>query len=240
VRAPRQTQALLLRSWDKGDDDRMTSLLTPELGRLPALARHARGSRRRFGATLQPFCLFDATLRPSSGGLFFLEQTQAREFPLGAEPGLEPLSAAWLALELAEQLCQQAQPQEAFFELVLGTLRRLGRGAEPCAAVRLSLLWGALALEGWAPDPVHCARCGKDQGLAALSMAAGGGLCASCWRTQDGPRYPAEVGLAWRLAAEGRPMDTVPHGSEDALLRWISDHTGRELRGPAMHLEANP
>ncbi|HTB33418.1 MAG TPA: DNA repair protein RecO [bacterium] len=240
MRATRQTQALLLRSWDKGDDDRMAVLLTPELGRLPALARHARGSRRRFGATLQAFCLFDATLRPSSGGLFFLEQSQAREFPLGTEPGLEAMSAAWLALELAEQLCQQAQPQEAFFELILGTLRRLGRGAEQAAAVRLSLLWGALALEGWAPDPEHCARCGKAEPLAALSMAAGGGLCAGCWRSQDGPRYGAEVGRAWQLAAQGRPVELVPGGAEDALLRWIADHTGRELRSPAMHLEGTP
>jgi len=218
----------------------MTVLLTPQLGRLPALARHARGSKRRFGATLQPFCLFDATLRPSGGGLFFLEQALAREFPLGAEPGLEALSAGWLALELAEQLCQQAQPQEAFFELVLGTLQRLGRGAEGAPAIRLSLLWGALGLEGWAPDPEHCARCGKESALAALSMAAGGGLCDACWRSQDGPRYGREVGLAWQAAAQGRPLASVPAGAEDALLRWISDHTGRELRSPAMHLEGAP
>jgi|GEM_PF-3997064 len=218
----------------------MAVLLTPEQGRLPALARHARGSRRRFGATLQPFCLFDATLRPSSGGLFFLEQTQAREFPLGSEPSLECLSAAWLALELAEQLCQQAQPQQAFFELVLGTLRRLGLGAEDRGAVRLSLLWGSLSLEGWAPDPGHCARCGQPKVPVALSMAAGGGLCKDCWRPQDGPSYGAEAGLAWQQAAQGRPIPTAPAGAEEALLRWISDHTGRELRSPAMRLEGTP
>jgi DNA repair protein RecO (recombination protein O) len=240
VRATWQSPALLLRSWDKGDDDRMAVLLTPEHGRIPALARHARGSRRRFGATLQPFCLFDATLRPSSGGLFFLEQTLAREFPLGVEPGLECLSAGWLALELAEQLCQQAQPQQAFFELVLGTLRRLGLGAEDRGAIRLSLLWGSLSLEGWAPDPDHCARCGKSSVPVALSMSAGGALCRECWRPQDGPSYGAEAGLAWQQAAQGRPIKAAPNGAEEALLRWISDHTGRELRSPAMHLEGNP
>jgi DNA repair protein RecO (recombination protein O) len=225
-----QGPALLLRAWDRGEDDRLLTLLTPEHGRLPALARHARGSKRRFGAALQPFCLFQATLRPGGAGLFFLEQTLPTEFPLGHEPSLEAMAAGWLLLELAEQLCPQAQPQAAFFELVLGGLRRLGLGKEGAPAVRLSVLWQALALEGWAPDPQLCVRCGLAKPLAGLSPGANGGICAACWRPLDGARVGEAAAEAWKAVAQGRPPAEAPAEAEAALRRWVAHHTGRELR----------
>jgi DNA repair protein RecO (recombination protein O) len=230
MRPALQGPALLLKAADRGEDDRLLTLLTPEHGRVPALARHARGSKRRFGAALQAFCLFEATLRPGGAGLFFLEQALPREFPLGTEPRLEDMAAGWLFLELAEQLCPQAQPQQAFFELVLGGLRRLGMGKEGAAAVRLSVLWQALALEGWAPDPQHCMRCGEARPLVGLSPLADGGLCAEHWRPLDGPRVGAAAAAAWLAVAQGRPPAQAPPEAEASLLRWVSHHTGRELR----------
>jgi DNA repair protein RecO (recombination protein O) len=230
MRPALQGPALLLKAADRGEDDRLLTLLTPEHGRLTALARHARGSKRRFGAALQPFCLFHATLRPSGAGLVFLEQALAAEFPLGNEPGLEAMAAGWLFLELAEQLCPQSQPQAAFFELVLGGLRRLGLGKEGAPAVRLSVLWQALALEGWAPDPCLCMRCGQSKPLTGLSPGADGGICAGCWRPLDGPRVGEAAAAAWMAVAQGRPPATTPPEAEAALRRWVAHHTGRDLR----------
>ena len=47
MRPALQGPALLLKAADRGEDDRLLTLLTPEHGRVPALARHARGSKRR-------------------------------------------------------------------------------------------------------------------------------------------------------------------------------------------------
>lgn len=230
--------ALLLRSADKGDDDKAITLLTPEHGRVPALAKHARGSKRRFGAALQPFCLFEAALRSKSGGLSFLESAQTQEFPLGNAPLLEDLEAGWLFLELADQFCSQGQSQLAFFELVLGGLRRLGRAAEPRDAVRLSVLWGALALEGWAPDLDRCARCGSLPPWKAvlLSPLSGGCLCPACARPGEGSPLAGQALAAWAAAAQGRPISAVPLGAEAALLRWAEHQIGRPLLSAASSL----
>jgi DNA repair protein RecO (recombination protein O) len=227
---PMQTPALLLRASDRGDDDRWLSLLTPRLGRIHALARHARGSKRRFAGALQPFVLTDLALR-SRGGLFFVEEARAVEFPLGPEPGLDALAAAWLFVDLAEELCAQGHEQEAFFELMLGGLRRVGQGAENLGALRLSVLWSALALEGWAPDLELCARCGDPAPWPRLSMQAsqGGLLCPQCSPAglagQD-----AATHQAWRDAAAGRPQGAPPAGAEAALLAWVEHQIGRPLR----------
>lgn len=203
--APRTGQALLLRSVDTGDADKAVTLLSPEHGQFAAIARHARASKRRFGPALQPFCLFEAAWRPKPGGLAFLESAHALEFPLGADPGLEALGSAYLFLELALELCPLAEPQPAFFELVLGGLRRLGKGSESAPAVRLSVLWGALALAGLAPD-LETGRAIGSLNLDPLDREA------------------------LLRASEGHPIPTARPRAERALLDQLALHLGRPLR----------
>jgi DNA repair protein RecO len=203
--ASRTALSLLLKSSDTGDADRAVTLLTAEHGRFGALARHARASKRRFGPALQPFCLFEASWKPRPSGLAFLESAHALEFPLGADPGLEALGSAYLFLELAQELCPLSEPQPAFFELVLGGLRRLGVGSEGAGAVRLSVLWGALSLSGLAPD------LDSGRGLGSMDL--------------DGQDREALL-----CAAQGLPIRQARARAERALIDQLSMHLGRPLR----------
>jgi DNA repair protein RecO (recombination protein O) len=230
--------ALLLRATDRGDDDRWLSLLTSEQGRLHALARHARGSKRRFGGSLQPFVLFEAALRHGSGGLLYLEDARALEHPLGMEAELAQMEAAWLFLELAEQCCPLGQPQPAFFELLLNGLRRVGKRAEALPAVRLSVLWNALALEGWAPHLDACARCASSPPWPSfrLDPLADGCLCPDCYGLAGDPPLDGAVLEQWQAAAQGRPISAVLPRAEAALLAWTEHQIGKPLRSPRMDL----
>jgi DNA repair protein RecO (recombination protein O) len=234
--APFTSPALLLKSAERGDDDRVLTLLTPAQGRVTAYARHARGSRRRFGAALQPFCLFEAALRPGVGGLFYLNTVSALEFPLGPEPGFDAMASAWMCLDLAETLATSGTAQPAFFELVLGGLRRLGRSAEPATDVRLSVLWGSLELAGWAPDLGACVGCAAPSPWPDFSLdpARGGLLCPKCL-AQGAPVQGAAVLEQWKALAGGRPLGSPSLAeTESALLRWIEYHTGRALRSASL------
>ena len=201
----RTSQALLLRSVDTGDADRVLTLFCPDQGRFGAIARHARGSKKRFGGSLQPFCLFEAAWKPKASNLAYLESAHALEFPLGVDPGLESLGSAYLFLELAHELCPASEPQAAFFELVLGGLRRLGQGHEPAPAVRLSVLWGALALSGLAPDLE------QGRGLGAMNLDAKDREALHC-------------------ACKGLPLSDIRPRAERALLDQLAMHLGRPLR----------
>ena len=59
---PVHTRAVLLRQVDTGESDRVVTLLTEELGKVSAIARGARKSRKRFGAALALFVLAEAEL----------------------------------------------------------------------------------------------------------------------------------------------------------------------------------
>jgi DNA repair protein RecO (recombination protein O) len=231
---PFTTEALLLKATDKGEDDRSVVLLTPDHGRVSALAKRARGSRRRFGAALQQFCLFEAALRPKSGGLVFLEAATAKEFPLGSAAGWDSMAAGWLFLDLADALCTAGTAHPAYFELVLGGLRRLGKGLEDSAAVRLSVLWGSLELAGWAPDLRACSGCGSEGPWPDLGLdPARGLLCPDC-RATGSPALDQAVLQAWRRAAQGQAQSAPPAAAEQGLLRWAEYHVGRALPSAAM------
>ena len=58
------TEAVVLRVSDLGDYDRVVTLLTAQLGKVSAVAKGAKRSRRRFGAALSPFGHGEATLVP--------------------------------------------------------------------------------------------------------------------------------------------------------------------------------
>ena len=68
------TPALVLRAQAYGESDRIVTLLTATHGKVTALARGARSSRKRFGAALSPFGFGEAMLRERRGqDLWLLE-----------------------------------------------------------------------------------------------------------------------------------------------------------------------
>ena len=60
-------RAIVLRTVDYGESDRVVTLLTAERGKLAAFARGARASRRRFGGALEPFTLLAVEARERRG-----------------------------------------------------------------------------------------------------------------------------------------------------------------------------
>lgn len=76
---PETTEAIVLDSI-VARDDRVVTLLTPEHGRIAALARRATRSQRRFGGHIDPITRVEATLtlRPR-GGMATFERASARD-----------------------------------------------------------------------------------------------------------------------------------------------------------------
>lgn len=208
---------VLLRKSSYRDNDLVVTVFTPRHGRLTALARAARSSRKRFGGGLEP--IHGLELEFSRGRFDRIELKSARvEVPrLRLTAELERLEAAGRALNWVRQACPENEPEPALWEALIGLLDALN---EPHVAHPPQLLASAglqlLGALGWGLDFEHCAACGRTcpSNRAACVVASRGGLiCSSCG---GGPRR-LDAATRARLAAAAQG-ESLALRSQDARL----------------------
>jgi len=241
------SEALVLRTVDFGESDRIVHLLTPESARVTAMAKGARRSKKRFGGTLDLFHHLRVQLvrRPTSrmarlDGAVLLE-------PFG---GLRTLPSRFALgcylLELLGRLAPEGGARgdaKRLFGFALRALRVL-ETATPDARLRLWLELHALDALGLKPELRRCVRCGNEvtSGETAFHVADGGPVCGRCGvrlegllRVHLGTLRALEQGLRFELAQSGR-VALAPAALDEArrlVDRFARFHVGVELRSEA-------
>ena len=242
------SQAVVLRKVAYGEADLVLTLLCRDLGKLSALARGARRSRRRFGAALELFTISSVQLRAHRSELWTLSGAEtATSFPhLARDVGA--LAHASYGTELVRELSPAEQPDPAVFDLLIELYRALsvrGARADVLRVFELSLL----AAIGLSPALESCAACGRDQSTGALDRAAlldpirGGAVCAACApASRSAGVRPLSAGArralvsaqqagAGDLAAVDLDMGEDAAEARDVMLALLDHHMGgRPLR----------
>jgi len=185
ARTSTATAALVLRRTEYRDGDLIVLLFTEMFGRLSALARNARRSRRRFGGALEPFHLLDVRLEPSRGDLFTMLEASIIKPRTGLLGDLERLDAAGTALAWVRSAAPDHTPEPELFRVVNRLLDRLA-APENARQPRLELAESGLGLLralGWGLAFDQCVRCGRRCSAgrsATLTPALGGLVCRAC------------------------------------------------------------
>lgn len=179
------TAAIVLRVTDYGEADRIVTLLTESHGKVSALARGAKKSRKRFGAALGLFGCGEATLRERRD-LWLLEELHAQRGFLRLGQELGRFSHACYVCELCQHLCPPHEPEPQVYAQLRAFLDRLDQlpladkpAIAPLRAFELKLLDAV----GLGLSLRHCAACGADivatlrggSGPVSLRGSASGG-----------------------------------------------------------------
>jgi DNA repair protein RecO (recombination protein O) len=177
-----KTEAIVLRSMDLGEADRVLTVLTPRLGKLRVIAKGVRRPRSRIGGGLQPFS--DVQLVLAVGRTWDVVTSSSLEDPhLGLRNDLHSTAAAWYVVELADRFCEGAADSHDAFRLLAQALSALDAGGE--VAREVVARWFELALldaMGFRPELRRCLECGAEiepEGNA-FSPAGGGVVCPQC------------------------------------------------------------
>ena len=221
-----QTPAIVLGSEPRGESDRRVHLLTPEAGRVWALAKGALRSRKRFAGLfdlMQELTVGLATA-PRAGGILIEHASLIESFlPLRQNP--KRLARASLLLELAAALAPHEAPAPAIYDLVRRGLHRLATDPD---RDRFALVYAfrLLSASGLRPALSACVRCSRPPAPAeALFVAAEGGvMCPEC----------AGAGAGFRVApATLRTLEAVIAAPESRLSRLsftrAASHQASEL-----------
>ena len=233
------TPAIVLRTVDYGEADRVVTLFTRDAGKLSALARGARKSVKRFGAALGLFGVGEAVLvdKPNVE-LSALERFDgARGFP-ALMTDVAKVAHGGYACEVVRELIPPRQPEPEIFELLVtffAALEAAPARAETLRIFELRLL-DALGLR---PQLEACVACGTDE-LGAigdvLDVRRGGVVCAHCHGhgrplVDDVRRALVDAQALDLHAAAGFALaPAVNAGAREALGAIIIDHVGRPLK----------
>jgi len=177
------SEALLVRSVPFGETDLIVQLLTETDGRLSAMVRGGRKSKRRVGGALEPFHTLRVELDDRGRELSTLKEARLSKVRAKIAANLDALDAAGTALRWARQLCPPRTPEPGAWVTLNHLLDELDIGA---AHPKVELAAAALRLladVGYALDFERCVGCGKPRPAgrpAYVNASRGGIVCTQC------------------------------------------------------------
>ena len=216
----------MLRRTEHGDSDLVLSLFSESLGRISALGRGARRSRKRFGGALEPFhTLLLEVDEPAGGELFLLREASIATLRPTLTGDLSRMDAAGRALSWVRVAAPPRTEEPAVWTTLERLLERLD---EPSTtSPRLVLAEEGLRLLsafGWGLELSRCVRCGKEcePGRTAMVDPERGGLvCRAC----GGARFRLVGAARARLAAGALSPEDVDVAL-DLIERALRAHVG--------------
>ncbi len=236
-----RTRALVLRTFDYAESDRLVHLYTEELGRVVAIAKGARRSRRRFPGALEILNLLDARLvDPPHASVMRLEGARLERPFERLVNDLGRYAIACYFVEILGRVTGEHEANPELFRFAVGVLDVLAEEA-PDRLLALLVLTKTLAHLGYRPQLIACAVCGAalspDAGRVEFSLRQGGAVCRSCG-SGEGAGVPVsllraiEEGIRTPLRERGRLALTPPAVRRAELLldRFFRFHIGIELR----------
>ena len=235
--------ALVLRRTEFGESDLILSLYCRSLGKVSALARAGRRSRKRFGAALGLFTLAEVSLssKPKSE-MWTLLSAQPRKSYTALAQDVTSMAHGSYGTELVRELCADEHPDPDIFDLLVELYESLERAGPKAGRLRVFEMRLLEAL-GLAPLISACAQCGKNESRAGahLDPTRGGVVCATCSPNSTGygirPISEAAIGIleraqGFRRLEEGDELDGLPDASiaRGAMLALLYGHVGKPLK----------
>ena len=232
-----QAEAIVLRTTNIGDQDKIAVLFCREKGLLRGIAKGARKFGNRFGSSLEPMSVirvfyYEKERRElvTVSGCDLLESF----FEMQAEPATAFLLTYFA--ELIEEFAPARAREEVLYRLLLSVLRCLKEGGDREFAAAYFEAW-FLHANGLLPELSSCRRCRKPLAPGWLAPGKDGAYCSDCAPLMK-EEVPAETQAFLRWTRKNPPPGgcAPPFAPEDiarirrTLQALIVYHMEREPR----------
>lgn len=228
--------AVVLRTFNSGEADRVVVLWTRHHGKVRALAKGVRKTTSRLGGALETLGDVTVDLVASRGEFYIVRHVQHRRRLATVRTSYPRISAGYAVVEATDAIPSDGVPDEAIYDLLVRVLGTLDDERYEPTLVPASFFLRLLALDGSEPVLDGCVNCAREGPLVAFDAEVGGTLCRECRRgvalSSDALALLRRV-VGGDLAAVLREVDPPGAGEVTALAQGaIEVHFGRRLRSP--------
>jgi DNA repair protein RecO (recombination protein O) len=179
----KESDAIVLNCTDHGESDVIVTLFSQDIGRLTAIAKGAKKSKRRFVNKLELFSFLHITYQQkANNSLAFLAEAELHCSFLHLRRNFELYSVASVIREFLLVGVRENEPDLQIFRLSLWALHNLDRKHPPLTVLALFLIRFYDHI-GYRPDLHTCANCGlqvTDQNRYRFDATTGRLVCSNC------------------------------------------------------------
>ena len=166
-----ETEALVLRTYNFGEADKIVVCLTRSAGLIRGVAKGCRKLKSRFGAALEPFTLVRITYyHKENQELVSLRHAEIVKSHFDLSSQAETLTGLAYMGDLVVEFSPPYEPNEKLFRMVTACLNAISESqADLQIILRYFEVW-LLKLEGFLPDIRRCGEChrGFDETVAFM------------------------------------------------------------------------
>jgi DNA repair protein RecO (recombination protein O) len=230
---PKQSEALVLRTYPFHEADLLVTLFTRAEGKVRGVAKSAKKSKKRFGGALEPLTHVIAHWEDKEKQeLARLDSFDIISSPLATEVSYPRLLALGYVAEVIDQLLPDREPSDSIFRLTLSVVNHLESGAVWMPLTYFDL-W-IVRLIGLLPDLSECATCGTalNGNRAYFHPLADGLLCGRDKRlasTEMSAESRALASEMFRAPVEAFAKTPWPRQRGADLRRFLAQRIERHI-----------
>ncbi|WP_018142710.1 DNA repair protein RecO [Alloscardovia criceti] len=236
-------EGVVLRTAKLGEADKIITILTPEHGKIRAVAKGVRRTKSRFGGRLEPFSRNKFLIFEGRGELQHINQAESLvSYGSSFVEDYDCYIAANVMVEAVDKLLDSAidmMPSDvrAYYRLLISALASLSRKEHRAEVIENSFLLRLLATGGWSPHLDNCEVCGRQTDLNFFSVQAGGMMCSTD-RLLDAREISHESRVQLFALLKGR-WDLLPETTGKQVLNpdvpeivedWLQYYVERPIR----------
>jgi len=219
-----ETEALILRSYNLAEADKIVVCLSRSAGLIRGVAKGCRKLKNRFGASLEPFTLINLTYyEKEHQELVSFRQTEILKSRFNLSSNASLLAGFSYMGDLLIDFSPPHQANDNLFRMALAAFEAVADTPDDLEAVlRYFEVW-LLKLEGFLPDLRTCAGCQKVFGDEVVYLGPDLSLrCVQCSQARG-------TAISQRLRLHLRATEKLSPAKFGEAAREVASDTRREM-----------
>ena len=226
-----ETEALILRSYNLAEADKIVVCLSRSAGLIRGVAKGCRKLKNRFGAALEPFTLVNLTYyEKEHQELVSFRQVEILKSRFNLSSNASILTGFSYIGDLLIDFSPPHQANDNLFRMALACFEAASETPDDLEAVlRYFEVW-ILKLEGFLPDLRLCANCQRAFGDEVVYLGSDLSLrCGQCSQSRG-------IAISKRLRAHLRSTEKLPPAKFAESAREVSNDTKKEMAELTFHI----
>jgi len=226
-----KTKAIVIKSSDYKENDKLINIFTLESGKLTVQAKSVKNAKSKLKIFTQSFCFADFEIT-QKGSTYILTGGSVIDSFFALTGDMDKFKAGAAILEVVDAGMREGEVRPEVFVILLKALKTLCYDNAAGTIVLIKFLTDILAVQGYRLNLNKCGKCGSDFfNRIYLNIESGEFVCLSCRSLNDYIEVPLPVYNAVRIIsnADYAKLDSIKINGQildDAvklLIRNIND-----------------